>query len=63
MDGGEAQAAVEVEASAPPAVFQLALWLPAFFVVLWFVLRLFRGRWVHEQASRRGSRMDPPPRA
>jgi hypothetical protein len=36
----------EVVVSEVPMAFQIALWTPAFFVVLWFMLRLFRGRWI-----------------
>lgn len=31
-------------ATDPPWMFTLALWIPAFAVVLWFMLRLFGGR-------------------
>lgn len=45
------------EASAPPTVLVIALWVPVFAVVLWFMVRLFAGRWITDPAPR----FEPPP--
>lgn len=38
--------AVPVDVSAPPGVFVFAFGFPVFCVVLWFMVRLFSGRWI-----------------
>ena len=49
MDGTEVVSAPgdpHADASGPPLALQLALWFPAFFVLVWFMHRLFSGRWL-----------------
>jgi len=55
MDG-ETHEAVAVdegpgEANAPSTVLLVTLFVPVFAVVLWFMIRIFTGRWI----------VDPPP--
>lgn len=48
-DPGEAHEGVAVgpgEASPPPLILGVMLWIPAFAVVLWMMWRLFEGRWI-----------------
>ena len=40
------EAAEVVEVSDIPASFYFALWVPVFAVVLWFMVRIFSGRWI-----------------
>lgn len=50
-DPGEAHEAVAdtpVEASPPPLILGVMLWIPTFAVVLWMMWRLFNGRWINE---------------
>jgi hypothetical protein len=67
MPGAEVVEQADPAVSAPPAALQLALWFPAFFVVLWFMVRLFGGRWIvdpdpDEPSVRRGGAGAPDAR-
>jgi hypothetical protein len=39
---------VPMDVSSPSAWLELALWFPAFFVMVWFMHRIFGGRWITE---------------
>ncbi len=51
---------VPPDVSPMPVALELALWVPAFFVVLWFMFRLFGGRWITEPDPLSQAPYDPP---